>query len=149
MTKEKELVSAICKLCLGANVKDLADKNRMQQRLVSILSISAFSRSRNVNLVQKVLGWYFKLNDTSKQGLQLLQRLGITVVPKVITSKQDDVSTNFLAEVYERKADIELWHERRQVIESLVLDHIKQSVSTVNNASLKNSIVRIHIIIID
>ena len=117
---EEDVISAICKLCFEVNVTDLEKKPRLKQRLISVLGISAFSRSRNLNLVQKALGCYFKLNGTSKQGLQLLQRLGITVVPKAITDKQDSISSSFLAEVYERKVEVELWHERRKCLESLV-----------------------------
>ena len=87
--------------------------------MVAVVAIAAFSRSRKTNVVQKMLGEYFKMSNTGKQGLQLLQRLGITLVPKSIRENQDTIGTHFLAEVKESKNQIESWHERRIVLETL------------------------------
>ena len=118
--EENNLMNAICLLCFGVVLEDLQHKKHLKQRLMSIISIAAFSRSQKTNVVQKLLGEYFKLSNTGKQGLQLLQRLGLTLVPKSIRESQDLIGTHFLAEVKERKIDIEIWHERRKVLEFLI-----------------------------
>ena len=46
-------------------------------------AILAFTRNQKINMNQKALGEYFKFSDTSKQALQLLQRLGLSIVPVV------------------------------------------------------------------
>ena len=67
-----------------------------------------------------MFGEYFKLSNTGKQGLQLLQRLGLSLVPKSIRENQDVIGVNFLSEVKERKKSLEGWHERRNILESMV-----------------------------
>ena len=112
-------LSALSMLCFGFTLDEITNKKHLKQRLLSVLVISAFSRNQRVNKVQKILGSYMKMNNTSKQGLQLLQRLGLTLVPKSIRQDQDKIASTFLEEVHERKKEIELWHERRRILEAL------------------------------
>ena len=118
-SNHKNILSSLSMMCLGYSVEDLQSKKHLKQRLLSILAISAFSRNQTVNIVQKILGSYMKMNNTSKQGLQLLQRLGLTLVPKSIREDQDKIESSFLEDVMERKKEIELWHDRRKVLEVL------------------------------
>ena len=120
ITDERDLLNAICVLCFGVGSESLESKKFLKQRLMSVTAIAAFSRNQKVNVVQKLLGEYFKLSNTGKQGLQLMQRLGLTLVPKSIRENQHIIGTHFLSEVKIRKESIELWHERRLTLEYLI-----------------------------
>ena len=116
----KEFVSALCQVCFGVEMENIEEYKNLKQRLMAVIAIAAYSRNQKTNTVQKILGEYFKFSNTGKQALQLLQRLGLTLVPVSIRENQDTIGSHFLHEIKERKQDIELWHERRVVLEHLV-----------------------------
>ena len=120
LEEDKEMVSAFCCLCFGVSLENISERKHLKQRLVAVIAISAFSRSQKTNVIQKVLGEYFKLNSVGKQGLQLLQRLGLSLVPMSIRDTQDNLGSTFLNEVRSQKNEIEVWHERRKVLESII-----------------------------
>ena len=120
LLEDKEYISALCLLCFGVDLESMEDTKNLKQRLMAVIAISAYTRNQKTNTVLKILGEYFKLSNTGKQGLQLLQRLGLTLVPKSIRENQDTIGSHFLHEIKERKNEIELWHERRKVLETLV-----------------------------
>ena len=124
LSEANEVFSAVCFLCFGVDLNNIQDHKHVKQRLTAVLSIAAFSRNQKTNTVQKILGEYFKLNNTGKQALQLLQRLGLTLVPKSVRENQDRIGTHFLHEVEDRKKEIEIWHHQRNVLESLVKKEI-------------------------
>jgi hypothetical protein len=95
-----ELVDALSILCFGKEsfeeIVSLPDSKHIKQRLLAIMSISAISRSQRVNLYQRIIGEYLKLKNTSKQGLQLIHRLGLSMIPVTIRSDQDRIAQHFL-----------------------------------------------------
>ena len=117
----RELVNAFSILCFGKEsfeeIVTLPDSKHIKQRLLAIMSISAISRSQRVNLYQRIIGEYLKLKNTSKQGLQLIHRLGLSMIPVTIRSDQDRIAEHFLKEVQCRKQEIELWARRREMLE--------------------------------
>jgi hypothetical protein len=139
LDEQKELISAICSLCFGVSIENLGDKKHLKQRLVAVIAISSFSRNQKTNNVQKILGEYFKLSNTGKQGLQLLQRLGLTLVPMSIRENEDAIGTHFLSEVKERKKHIETWHERRLDLESMIKEKqvFKNKFSRINELTVE------------
>ena len=126
----QNILTSLSMICLGHTLEDLESKKHLKQRLLSILAISAFTRNQRVNKVQKIIGSYMKMKNTSKQGLQLLQRLGLTLVPKSIREDQDKVASSFLEDVFQRKKEIELWHDRRKVLEVLVKQNSEKKVNS-------------------
>ena len=48
---------------------------------MAVIAIAAYSRNQKTNTVQKILGEYFNFSNPGKLALQLLQRLGLTLVP--------------------------------------------------------------------
>ena len=117
---QHDFLSALSVLIFGQSLENITEIRHFKQRLMAVIAITAFSRNQKINLIQKLLGEYFKLSNTGKQGLQLLQRLGLTLVPKSIRENQDAIGVNFLGEVKERKKSLEDWHERRMILESMV-----------------------------
>ena len=126
-----EFLNSICKICFGVDRIDGDGQKYLRQRLLAILAISTFSRSRKVNVFQKILGEFFKLKNTGKQALQLLHRLGLSVVTMSIRADQDVIGTHFLNETKRRKYEIETWFERRKMLES-ILDKTKLSVEFID-----------------
>ena len=116
-----ELVDALSILCFGKEsfeeIVSLPDSKHIKQRLLAIMSISAISRSQRVNLYQRIIGEYLKLKNTSKQGLQLIHRLVLSMIPVTIRSDQDRIAQHFLKEVQCRKQEIELWATRREMLD--------------------------------
>ena len=115
-----ELMDSISKICFGVGVKVDGWQNQkkyLKQRLLTVVAISSFSRSQKVNVVQRVLGEFFKLNSTGKQALQLLHRLGLSMVSMSIRADQDEIGKHFLKDIKDRKEEIETWFRRKQMLE--------------------------------
>ena len=126
MSKGASLLSSICKICFGVNVEETLENNRkyIKQRLLVIIAISAFSRSQKVNVFQKVLGEVFKLRNSGKQTMQLLHRIGLSLVTPSIRADLDTIGTHFLSEIKVRKAEIEEWFVRRKMLEKIKSQYI-------------------------
>ena len=116
-----DFLRSLCKICFGVDRinEDGHTQKYLRQRLLTILAISTFSRSRKVNVLQKILGEFFKLKNTGKQALQLLHRLGLSVVTMSIRADQDVIGTHFLNETKSRKLEIESWFKRRKMLENI------------------------------
>ena len=138
-TCSPDLLNALSILCFGKDsfneVIQLPGSKYMKQRLLAVLSISAISRNQRVNLYQRIVGEYLKLKNTSKQGLQLIHRLGLSLVSVSIRADQDKIAKHFMKEVEERRQDIELWARRRKMLETLIEDEM-QSEKGSNSAPL-------------
>ena len=119
LDQQQDFLSALSLLVFGQGLESITENNHLKQRLMAVIGISAFSRNQKINLVQKMFGEYFKLSNTGKKGLQLMQRLGLSLVPKSIRENQDVIGVNFLSEVKERRKSLEGWHERRKILESM------------------------------
>ena len=89
-----------------------------KQRLLSIVAISAVTRNRNINVIQKILGEFFKIKSSNRQVLQLLQRLGLSLVTKALRSDMDVISTHFMEDVKRRKGELEDWDRERKMFEN-------------------------------
>ena len=122
LERDMELVNSICVLCFGLPLASLSDKKHLKQRLMAVIAISTFTRNQKANLTQKILGEYFKFSNTGQQGLQLLQRLGLTLVPQSIRETQDSLGSDFLDDVKEEKKLIEEWHRRRTTLEKMIME---------------------------
>ena len=117
---EGGFISSIAKVCLGVEVNsESQDQRYTSQRLLAILAISVFSRSQKVNVIQRVLGEFFKVKSVGKQALQLLHKLGLSMVSMTIRADQDVVGQHFLREIFQRKKEIEIWFERRKMLEGM------------------------------
>ena len=137
-TRSPELVDAFSILCFGKakfeEVVNLPDSKYIKQRLLAVLSISAISRNQRINLYQRVLGEFLKLKNTSKQSLQLIHRLGLSLVSVTIRSDQDRIAQHFLKEVKERKSEIELWATRRKMLENMVEEELQRGKLTLDRS---------------
>ena len=127
------LIDAFSILCFGKNnfeeIINLPESKYVKQRLLAIMSISAISRNGRVNLYQRLIGEYLKLKNTSKQGLQLIQRLGLSLISVTIRNDQDRIAQHFLKEIHQRKNDVELWARRREMLEELMKEDKKKEDS--------------------
>ena len=99
----------------------LEPNNKYQrQRLLALLAICAFTRNQKVNFYQKIIGEFLKRRNTSKHCLQFLHRVGLSLVTMSIRSDQQKMGNNFLKEVKDRKAEVEVWAFQKQVLEEAV-----------------------------
>ena len=99
----------------------LEPNNKYQkQRLLALLAICAFTRNQKVNFYQKIIGEFLKRRNTSKHCLQFLHRVGLSLVTMSIRSDQQKMGINFLKEVKDRKAEIEVWAFQKQVLEEAI-----------------------------
>ena len=119
------LVNALSMICLGCSngyrsIVEDSNKKHQKQRLLALMAIGAFTRNQKVNLYQKVIGEFLKRRNTSKHCLQFLQRVGLSLVTVSIRSDQQKMGSNFLKDVSERKADIELWAHQRKILDRAV-----------------------------
>ena len=87
-----------------------------KKRLLTVLMISGFTQNQKINLVPKLMGEFFKRKNCSKEGLELLQICGITLVSKSVSRDQDKIGEQFLSEVEERKKMVIEWVNRRKVL---------------------------------
>ena len=115
-----DVVEAVEQILFGRSQE--SDK----QRLLTVIMIGGYTRNQKVNFGQKLIGEFLKRKNCSKQGLELLQRCGVTLVSKSISRDQDTIGENFLTEVKKRKQEIEIWHSRRKNLESLVTSDLKK-----------------------
>ena len=114
------LVAAVNQILFGT-VREYNKK-----RLLTVLMISGFTQNQRINLVPKLMGEFLKRKNCSKQGLELLQRCGITLVSKSVARDQDKIGEQFLNEVEERKTIVVEWVKRRKVLErKVVMDEKK------------------------
>ena len=82
-----KMVSAVSQiLCLVSD-----DGRCNKQRLLTILMIGAYSQNQQINLLPKLIGEFLKRKNCSKQGLELLQRCGVTLVSKSVSREQDKI----------------------------------------------------------
>ena len=119
-----DLMTSLSQICFGVDLESL-DGGRTKyfnQRLLAILAISAFSRSQKVNVLQKLLGEFFKLRSTGKQPMQLLHRLGLSMVTMSLRADLDVIGKHFLNEIQMRREEIETWFKRRKMIEKVELE---------------------------
>ena len=65
-----------------------------------------------------------KLKNTSKQCLQLMHRLGLSLISVTIRADQDKIGQHFMKEVKDRKEKIEMWASRREMLVKTVQDEI-------------------------
>ena len=137
-TCSPELVDAFSILCFGKakfeEVVNLPDSKYIKQRLLAVLSISAISRNQRINLYQRIVGEFLKLKNTSKQSLQLIHRLGLSLVSVTIRSDQDRIAQHFLKEVKERKSEIELWATRRKMLENMIEEELQRGKLTLDSS---------------
>ena len=100
MEKCKEIapnvVENISTICFG---KEGSKSKYLQQRILAILAISAITRNQRLNSVQKILGEYFKMKSSSRQVMQLLHRVGLSLVTVTIRSDMDTIAGHFMSEV--------------------------------------------------
>ena len=123
-----EFVNQLSVLCFSKSLEEvLAGENNKfeKQRLFAIINISAFTRNQKINIFQKLLGNFCKKKNTSKQCLQLLQRLGISLVPMSLRADEDRLGSNFLKDVKDRKQDIEKWARVRENLELMAYKEAK------------------------
>ena len=121
--KAGDLLKSLSVVCFGVEDMDEMVTNNLKhekQRLLAILSISAITRNRSVNVVQKILGEFFKLKNANRQVLQLLQRMGLSLVSVAIRSDMDSISKHFMTDVKKRKLEIEQWAQEREMLENEV-----------------------------
>ena len=117
------LLQSLSVLCFGVEEVDktLTENSKYEkQRLLAILAISAITRNRNFNVIQKILGDFFKLKNANRQVLQLLQRMGLSLVSMTLRSDMDSISTHFMVDVQKRKLEIEQWALERDMLEKEV-----------------------------
>ena len=120
-----DLMNSISVMCFGVNMeRGGMTRKYLKQRLLTIIAISAFTRSRKVNSLQKILGEFFKLKNTGKQALQLLHRLGLSQVTPSIRADLDLIGSHFLSEIKTRKYEIETWFTRRKMLEKVISDNV-------------------------
>ena len=121
-TKSDGLMNSLCVMCFGVDMETENDMSRkyIKQRLLAIVAISAFSRCQRVNILQRVLGEFFKLKNTGKQVMQLLHRLGLSLVTHSIRADLDLIGSHFLNETKSRKHEIEMWFTRRKMLEKII-----------------------------
>ena len=140
--ESKDVVDALAMLCFGkANFEEVLnspDSKLARQRLLAILSISAITRNQKVNLYQRIIGEFMKLKNTSKQCLQLVQRLGLSLISVTIRADQDKIGQHFLKEVKSRKEQIEEWARRREMLVQLVQGELQRGDKIVNASSKLN-----------
>ena len=128
------LVNALCVICLGCDgytqiVEEGGSNKYQKQRLLALLAIGAFTRNQKVNLYQKICGEFLKRRNTSKNCLQFLQRVGLSLVSMSIRSDQQKMGSNFLEEVTLRKAEIESWARQKKVLERAVKNELIRTPS--------------------
>ena len=83
------LVRSFALLCFGTeNLAELLKTTSKyeKQRLLAIMGICGVTRKRNVNVLQKVIGEFCKQKSSNRQVLQLLQRLGLSLVTMTLRS---------------------------------------------------------------
>ena len=117
-----EFVNLLSVLCFDKSLKEVleGENNKFEkQRLFTIINIAAFTRNQKINVFQKLLGNFCKKKNTSKQCLQLLQRLGVSLVPTALRKDEDKLGVTFLAEVTQRKFEIEEWARVREILETM------------------------------
>ena len=110
-----QVVTAIGQVLLGVG------KDHDSTRLLTLLTIGAVSQNQKINLVPKLLGEFLKRKNCSKQGLELLQRCGVTLVSKSVARDQDTIGQQFLSDVKKRRQEIEEWVARREVLTNMVI----------------------------
>ena len=104
-----------------------------KQRLLAIIAISAITRNRNVNVLQKILGEFFKLKSANRQVLQILHRLGLSLVSMAVRSDMDVISSHFMTDVKSRKVEIMKWAVDRDMLDKLVKYEIISDTDNKNN----------------
>ena len=103
-------------------LKDILEcENRKfeKQRIFAVLCIAAFTRNQKENIFQKLIGNSCQMKNASKQCLQLLQRLGVSLVPTTLRADEDKLGSTFMAEFSQRKLDIEEWNNLREILEKM------------------------------
>ena len=124
------LVRSFALLCFGTeNLVELLKTNSKyeKQRLLAIMAICGVTRKRNVNVVQKVIGEFCKQKSANRQVLQLLQRLGLSLVSMTLRSDLDVISSHFMNDVRNRKKEIEIWDSERKMIEKEVKSEVMRN----------------------
>ena len=130
MNLAPSLVKTLGTVCFGAgNVMKENSKYR-KQRLLTIIGIAAFTRNQSYNVIQKILGEFLKLKSCNRMVLQLLQRMGLSLVSMAIRSDMDVISRHFMHEVLTRKVEIEEWALQRKMLEKEVKSEILKSSTT-------------------
>ena len=117
-----EFVNQLCVLCFNATLKEVLEgiNNKFEkQRIFAILSIAAFTRNQKANIFQKIFGNFCKKKNTSKQCLQLLQRIGVSLVPPTLRADEDKLGSTFMNEVTQRKVEVEEWSKLREFLEEM------------------------------
>ena len=104
-----------------------------KQRLLTILVIGGYTQNQQINLIPKLMGEFLKRKNCSKQGLELLQRCGITLVSKSVSRDQDKIGENFLSDVKRRKNEIEVWDLRRKTLVNQVTVDMKLEAQETTN----------------
>ena len=132
-----EYVNHLSVLCFNKTLKEVLNgenKKFEKQRLFTIINIAAFTRNQKINIFQKLLGNFCKKKNTSKQCLQLLQRLGVSLVPTSLRADEDKLGLNFLKDVSLRKQEIESWARVRENLETMKRKESKlKSLNEVTN----------------
>ena len=130
------LLKSLGTICFGVeNMEEMLAKNTKyeKQRLLAIIAISAITRNRNNNVIQKILGEFLKIKSSNRQVLQLIQRMGLSLVSKTIRSDMDVISTHFMNEVEDRKLRIEQWAMEREMYEKEVKAELTKNAQNFNS----------------
>ena len=127
------LLQSLSVVCFGVEDMDemlTTNSKHEKQRLLAILAISAITRNRSVNVIQKILGEFCKLKSANRQVLQLLQRMGLSLVSMSIRSDMDSISKHFMIDVQKRKLEIEFWAKEREMLENEVKAEIVENAQS-------------------
>ena len=92
-------------------------------------------------MFQKILGELFKIKSSNRQVLQLLQRLGLSLVSKALWSDMNVISTHFMKDVQERKLEIEQWAKEREIYEKEVKSELILSAQCYNSLNLEGQVI--------
>ena len=133
------LLQSLSVVCFGReDMDEMLTKNSKceKQRLLAILAISAITRNRQFNVIQKILGEFFKLKNANRQVLQLLQRMGLSLVSMAIRSDMDNISKHFMIDVKSRKLEIEEWALEREMLEKEVKAEMMENAQSSKSPQL-------------
>ena len=114
------LVKTLGTICFGVEEVMRENSKYLTQRLLTVIAISSISRNQSYNILQKMIGEFCKLKGSNKQVMQLLQRMGLSLVTMTIRSDMDIISKHFMHEVLVRKEEIENWAVERKMLEKEV-----------------------------
>ena len=133
------VVENISTVCFGSE----GTKSRyLQQRILAVLAISSITRNQRYNAVQKILGEYMKMKSSNRQVLQLLHRVGLSLVTVTIRSDMDAIAVHFMSEVKSRKLMIEEWTTERKMLEKEVRIELQAQVQLTNSSTSKRLFVK-------